>query len=339
MPFRIRDQHGAARAVAYLMLAAAVYNLVASVLMKLGEPLVELVASGVAALGFLTIGVICLRRPRALPRLFWPAVPLLSTLTITGLNYATRDTTLGPQLFYLWPLLYSASFLGRWLTVATVALISAGHGAVAFSYMADTGHALADWFAITVAMAMTAFVVAGLRERNSRLLEVLEAQASSDSLTGVANRRAFDRELARTVRAAAGGGDPVALITVDVDHFKSINDGWGHATGDRALRAVADALSDVPSPGERLVARLGGDEFAVLLRAGPDEALRYAERARARVGAVTDLPCGPPKLSIGIAVLPDHARTAEELQRVADAALYQAKERGRGQSAVAVTAA
>ncbi|BBH71041.1 hypothetical protein ACTI_77260 [Actinoplanes sp. OR16] len=335
MPFQIRDQHGAARSVAYLMLAAAVYNLIASVITKLSEPLVELIAGAAAALGFLAIGVICLRRPQALPRLFWPAVPLLSAVTITGLNYATRDTTLGSQLFYLWPLLYSASFLGRWLTVATVALISAGHGAVAFSFSPDLRHAAADWFAITVAMAMTAFVVAGLRERNTRLLEVLEVQASSDALTGLANRRAFDEELTRTVAAATAGGDPVALISVDVDHFKSINDTWGHAAGDHALRAVADALRD----GGHHVARLGGDEFAVLLRGGPDAAVRYADQARARVEATAGLPCGPPKLSIGIAVLPDHAHTAEELQRVADAALYQAKERGRGQSAVAVSAA
>ncbi|WP_229072650.1 diguanylate cyclase [Actinoplanes sp. DH11] len=334
MPFQIRDKHGASRAVAYLMLVAGGYNLITGVVMRLGEPVAELAALGVASLAFLATGVVCIRRPQALPRAFWPAVPLLSVAAISGLNYATRDTTTGAQLFYLWPLLFAASFLSRWLVGITVAAISAGHAAVAFAFSATTA-ALHDWPAVSVAMAMTAFVVAGLRERNDRLRAVLEAQASSDSLTGVANRRAFDEELTRTAEAASRGGDPLALVMVDVDHFKAINDTWGHATGDRALRAVADALSGTTTGTDHLVARLGGDEFAVLLRSGPGEALRYAEQARARLATAPGLPSGPPELSIGVAALPHHAGSAEELQRVADAALYGAKEAGRGCSAVA----
>ncbi|WP_328476512.1 GGDEF domain-containing protein [Actinoplanes sp. NBC_00393] len=331
MPFQIRDQHGAARAVAYLMLAAGVYNLVTGVLMKIGAPILELVALGVASVAFLIIGWVCLRRPGSLPRPFWLSVPFLSAAVVTGLNLVTKDTTTGAQLFYLWPLLYAASFLSRPMIIATVLSISAGHAGVAFSYM-ETGPAVNDWIAITVAMAMTAIVVASLVERNDRLREVLQVQAASDSLTGVANRRAFDERLARTVAAGTG---QFALIMIDVDHFKTINDTWGHATGDRALRTVADALRAAAPAGDHLVARLGGDEFAVLLQAGPLTALGYAEQARNLVLATEDLPSGPPQLSIGIAVLPDHATTAEDLQRVADAALYQAKADGRGRSHLA----
>jgi diguanylate cyclase (GGDEF)-like protein len=172
-------------------------------------------------------------------------------------------------------------------------------------------------------------------ERNTRLRDVLEIQAASDSLTGVANRRAFDERLARTVEAARAGGQPVALVMIDVDHFKTINDTWGHAVGDHALRTVADALREAASGDDHLVARLGGDEFAVLMRAGPLTALGYAEQARALIATTEDLPSGPPRLSIGIAVLPDHATTADELQRVADTALYQAKAGGRGRSTLA----
>ena len=330
MPFQIRDQHGASRAVACLALAAGAYNLVTGVLMKIGSPAAELVASGAVAGAFLVIGVVAWRRPARLPRPFWLSVPLLSAAAVTGLNLATRDAGTGAQLFYLWPLLYAASFLSRLFLGLTVAAISAGHALVVFSFL-DTRHAFNDWIAITVAMAMTGFVVLGLRERNERLHDILEHQAGSDPLTGVANRRAFDQELARAV----GSGEPVALIMVDVDHFKKINDTWGHATGDRALRTVADALRQAASGSRHQVARLGGDEFAVLLKAGPAAALRYAEDARAVVGASADLPGGPPQLSIGVAVLPDHAATAEDLQRVADAALYQAKAAGRGRSTVA----
>ncbi|MBO3738979.1 GGDEF domain-containing protein [Actinoplanes flavus] len=333
MSVQLRDSHGAARAVAYLMLAAGPYNLITGVLMELGDPPPRLIALGVTSAVVLVIGLVSLRHPEHLPVLFWPAVPFLGIAVITGLNVATEDASLGPQMFYLWPLLYAASFLGRILTGLVVAAVSAGHALVAFQYT-DGTHALHDWIAITVAMSMTAIVVAGLRERNDRLRDVLENQATSDPLTGAANRRAFDAAIGRAV-TRAGPHHPLALVMIDVDHFKTINDTWGHATGDQALRAVADALRDAAEDRGHMVARLGGDEFAVLLQAAPYGALRYIEQVRTRVSGATDLPCGPPRISIGIAVAPDHATGPDDLQRAADAALYRAKEGGRGRSMMA----
>ncbi|GGN66020.1 hypothetical protein GCM10010112_28010 [Actinoplanes lobatus] len=336
MPIQLRDLHGAARAVACLMLAAAPYNLITGVLMKLGDPLPQLITLGVTSAVAFVIGMVCLNLPERMPALFWPVVPFLGIAVVTGLNVATEDATLGPQLFYLWPLLYAASFLGRTLTGLVIAAISAGHALIAFQFT-DGAHALNDWIAMTVAMSMTAIVVAGLRERNDRLRDVLENQATSDPLTGAANRRAFDAEIGRAVTRARPE-DPLALVMIDVDHFKTINDTWGHAIGDQALCAVADALRDAADDRGHMVARLGGDEFAVLLRAAPYGALRYAEQVRTRVSGATGLPCGPPRLSIGIAVAPDHAAGPDDLQRVADAALYRAKEGGRGRSMMATPA-
>ncbi|WP_203826707.1 GGDEF domain-containing protein [Actinoplanes palleronii] len=333
---RVRDMHGATRAVAYLMLVGGPYNLVTGVLMKLGQPLAELIALGVTSLGLVIMGVICWWRPKALPRQFWSAVSFLAAAVVTGLNLATEDATTGAQLFYLWPLLYAASFLSRRNTIVTVLAISAGNALVTFKYL-DVTRAVNDWAAMTVAMAMTAWVVLNLNHRNDKLRTVLQEQATSDALTGVANRRAFDQALQPAVRSAANGDDPASLVVVDVDHFKQINDTWGHAAGDRALRAVADALRSAAAGTDHLVARLGGDEFAVLLRSGPKDAFRYAERARSALAATEGLPGGPPKLSIGIGTTPHHATCAEELQRVADAALYQAKDGGRGRTAVAGT--
>ncbi|WP_436530430.1 diguanylate cyclase domain-containing protein [Actinoplanes sp. HUAS TT8] len=337
MPFQLRDKHGATRAVAYLMLAGAPYNVITGVLMQLGAPPAELVALVVTSVSLFVIGVVCWRRPDALPEQFWLVVPLLAIAVVTGLNFATQDATTAAQLFYLWPLLYAATFLSRTMGYLTAASISAGHAAVVFNY-APMSQAPTDWIAMTVAMAMTAWVVINLNERNDRLRAVLEVQASSDSLTGAANRRAFDEALQHAVHQAVDDGDPAALVLIDVDHFKAINDTWGHATGDLALRAVADALRAAGKDTQHLVARLGGDEFAVLLRCGPEQAFAYAESARARLGATGGLPGGPPALSIGIGVAPHHAHAAEELQRVADAALYQAKENGRGRTSVVSSA-
>jgi diguanylate cyclase (GGDEF)-like protein len=334
LPYQLRDQHGATRAVAYLMLVAGPYLLITGVLMKLGDPLPELFALVVTGCALMAVGVICWRRPDALPRVFWPAVSFLAVAVITGLNLATGDATTGGQLFYLWPLLYAASFLSRRVAFLNVAAISAGHAAVVFGFI-DMSRAISDWIAMTVAMAMTSWVVINLNARNDRLRAVLQEQATSDALTGVANRRAFDEALHEAVRVAGQGDGSAALVLIDVDHFKQINDTWGHAAGDRALCAVADALRAATEDSKHLVARLGGDEFAVLLRSGPRGASRYVERARTHLAATEGLPGGPPKLSIGIGVAPYHAAGSEDLQRVADAALYEAKAGGRGRTAMA----
>jgi diguanylate cyclase (GGDEF)-like protein len=213
--------------------------------------------------------------------------------------------------------------------------VSITEALVVFPLLPAVGDAVSDWFSLTVAMTLIAIVVVSLRNRGDRLREVLEAQALADSLTGVANRRSFDIELTRTAAWARATGEPIALLTVDVDHFKKINDTWGHAVGDQALQAVAAALRAAAKREGDVVARLGGDEFVMLLRTDRAGAQQAAAEVRAALARVDTLPGGPPGLSIGVALLPDHALTAEELLGASDAALYEAKLGGRGRTAVA----
>ncbi|MGK5685553.1 GGDEF domain-containing protein [Actinoplanes sp. URMC 104] len=333
MRFQLRDEPGAARSVAYLMLAAAPLVFVTGIVLPDEHPLGWVVAIALVCLVMAGGGAMSYWRPARLPRLWWLVAPFATTIMIAGLNFASRDAAAGSQFFYLWPILYAANFLSNRNAGLTLALVSAGQAAVGFTVLSP-GHALADWISITVAFTLTAIVVASsLRNRHDRLREVLEAQALVDPLTGVANRRSFDGSLAR----ASHGGGPLALLTVDIDHFKSINDTWGHGAGDRALQAVAEALRTVAKRTDDVVARLGGDEFALLLRTDRDGARHAADEVRAALEAAAELPSGPPGLSIGIAVLPDHAGTAEELRAASDDALYRAKDGGRGRTAMAVT--
>ena len=157
----------------------------------------------------------------------------------------------------------------------------------------------------------------------ARLRERLQAVAVSDALTGVANRRAFDAALAA---AAAEPGAPVALLLVDLDHFKTINDTHGHGVGDDVLVAAAAALSGAVG-GEHLVARVGGEEFAVLVT-GAD-----ARHLPPVVDAVLDAVRGadgpvPVTASVGAATAAG-TWSADGLLREADEALYRAKESGR----------
>jgi diguanylate cyclase (GGDEF)-like protein len=332
--YQLRDQHGASRAVSHLMMTASPFIFVTFLLVP-GQPVSHLVAVSITCVVLAVGGVQSRFRPDRMPGWFWFIAPFFAIMVVTGMNLATEDASTGAQLFYLWPVLYSANFLSRRVVYTTMIAVSATEASVVFPLLPTIGDAVSDWVSMTVAMTLIAIIVLSLRDRAERLRDVLETQALADPLTGVANRRSFDAELARSVAWSHSTGEPIALITIDVDHFKKINDTWGHAVGDQALQAVAAALEKVARRAGDIVARLGGDEFVMLLRTDPVGARHAADEVRAAMAQLTTLPGGPPGLSIGVAVLPDHAATAEELLGASDAALYQAKQGGRGRTAVA----
>ena len=163
----------------------------------------------------------------------------------------------------------------------------------------------------------------------------LEELASLDGLSGLANRRGFDRQIEREWRRAMDKCEPLALMMVDIDHFKLFNDRYGHVAGDTCLRAVGETLSLVTLDEAVLVARYGGEEFALLLpRLDLDRATAIAEEARKAVEDLlinhSESPCGHVTVSIGVeAVVPDKFQTTADLIEAADNALYAAKRRGR----------
>jgi diguanylate cyclase (GGDEF)-like protein len=330
--YELRDLHGASRAVAYLTLASAPYVLVTGCLTP------GLSAYGIAAIITVSIflagtGVISWRSPSAVPRDFWFLAPIVASVLISALNVGTRDASTGAQLFYLWPVIYAANFLSRRVIYLNLAIVFVGD-AIVVTQVLDAGKAAADWVAMLLAMTMAAAVVHNLRARADKLREVLEQQAHADPLTGLANRRAFDESLAGAGTWAEVTGGSLALITVDLDHFKTINDTYGHVEGDRVLQAVASAMKSVAGR-TGVAARLGGDEFVLLLRSGRRAAVEVADALRDLVAARTDLASGPPSLSIGVSVLAGDAGAVADLVAASDAALYEAKTAGRGRVAVA----
>jgi len=334
VPFQLRDEQGASRAVAYLMMTAAPFIFITGVVLTPHRPLPALVGITVTCLVLGLGGAACRWLPERVPKYVWLIVPFFAVGVVSGMNLVTEDASTGGQLFYLWPVLYTANFLSRRIIYLNLAVVSAAEATGVFS-LESAGVALSDWSSLTIAMTLTAVIVSSLRDRNERLRDVLETQALADALTGVANRRSFDAELARSVTWAHHTGETIALLTLDVDHFKRINDTWGHAVGDQALQVIATALRSVVRRDGDVVARLGGDEFVVLLRIDRMGARRAADEIREALGQGGALPCGTPGLSIGVAVLPDHAGTAEELMGASDAALYEAKTGGRGRTAMA----
>jgi diguanylate cyclase (GGDEF)-like protein len=174
------------------------------------------------------------------------------------------------------------------------------------------------------------------REEELRIAnQHLEELASLDGLTGLANRRGFDRELDRAWRQAEELQEPLALMMIDIDHFKLFNDRYGHVQGDACLRAVGETLSLVALNEALMVARYGGEEFALLLpRLDLERAVALAEEARRSIEGLSmthaDAPCGMVTISIGVeSCVPQGGQRAACLIEAADRALYDAKRRGR----------
>jgi len=174
---------------------------------------------------------------------------------------------------------------------------------------------------------------AGKIEALERNLEKAIRDATIDPLTGVANRKSFEAAMRKLAGDAMNNGEELALLMIDVDHFKNVNDTWGHQTGDMVLRHVAQMLQQSVR-GEDHVARYGGEEFAVMLpRTDTESAVVVGQNIRHALGRAslrveTAPPITPVTISIGVSCYEPGDQLSEWVNR-SDAALYRAKREGR----------
>jgi diguanylate cyclase (GGDEF)-like protein len=160
-------------------------------------------------------------------------------------------------------------------------------------------------------------------------LDSCEEAAFTDHLTGLANRRRFERQLEREVARTRRYGHPFCLLMLDIDHFKSVNDTYGHEGGDEALRRLGHVLQ-TGTRGVDTAARIGGEEFAIILTETDfAHGLEVAERLRNTIKETDILEGLRVTVSIGMAEFGEPLREGRELYGSADAALYEAKRRGR----------
>jgi diguanylate cyclase (GGDEF)-like protein len=229
----------------------------------------------------------------------------------------------GDEMYYMWVVLYAAYFLNRWQTALQVVLVAVSYSVVLV--IVDPGDvAVSRWISTVGLVVGSAMVVRLLSERIEALVASLREAARKDTLTGLANRLAYEevyeRELARMDRA----GDGFALLLADLDGLKEINDRHGHGAGDEALCAVGGALRDNLRASD-FGARIGGDEFAVLLpgtdRAGAEQFGERLARALCEAGP-TERSLG---LSYGVAIPGEDGLELHQVMRAADDALYERK--------------
>jgi two-component system, cell cycle response regulator len=174
---------------------------------------------------------------------------------------------------------------------------------------------------------------AALALNNADLNAEVARLAASDSLTGLANRRQLSSALMREAARTGRTKEPLSLAVIDIDHFKDINDTFGHLVGDEVLRQVADAMARSVRDGD-LVARYGGEEFAIVLpNCASEGALAVVERVRAAIGVAATVT--KVTVSAGIATSTGEGSDSEGLMAAADGALYASKRAGRDRVTVA----
>ncbi|MEE8602261.1 GGDEF domain-containing protein [Euzebya tangerina] len=205
-----------------------------------------------------------------------------------------------------------------------------------------SGDDLGSIIFVTGVMAMVAAMSALVSTNHRRsyadvvtLTAKLEFLALKDGLTGCANHRGFHEQLRRMTSLARRNGSELALVLIDLDHFKRVNDTHGHPVGDRLLMAVGETLRATVRESD-VVARIGGEEFVIL---GPDTGREGALHLAARVHAAIQAIDEPVTVtaSVGVSLLPELTDDPDELLSQADAAMYQAKQGGRDQIRVAGT--
>ncbi len=187
---------------------------------------------------------------------------------------------------------------------------------------------------IGIAIALVALLFISLYRRESRMLAQIGELAVTDSLTGAANRARFNHDIELAMEQARRHSRPLAVLALDIDHFKQINDTYGHHVGDTALKALVETVEHTIRRTDTLY-RSGGEEFHLLLPETTLEgAQEQAERVRRAVAECDFKPAGPLSVSIGVATYHPE-ETNDDLLRRADEALYRAKEGGRNRVCIA----
>lgn len=269
------------------------------------------------------------RRRRDRPSIWLGALgPLVALIVITAFNLESRDASAGSQFFVMFPLVYAAHHLRRVASAVVCAATVACQTVLCFVALPHYAATRASVVMGMVVIAIT-WLVSTLHDRREEALTALHQRASIDTLTGLATRQVLEAR-ADEVMAHPVSGSEVALLLVDLDHFKTVNDTYGHPTGDAVLAAVAPRLQHAVRS-EDLVARMGGDELAVLLtRCDQAQARRRGEELLAAV-CWEPVEAGPHRIHLSVSIgIATGQPTFSTLYSAADADLYQAKRGGRG---------
>jgi diguanylate cyclase (GGDEF)-like protein len=287
---------------------------------------------GIDVIGFALLGMLYAGRDR-LPRWTPDVCAYVLYLVVGGIIVLYQDVETPYGFFYLWLSVHAFYFLPWRRAAPQVAFIGVDY-AVCLLVIPGPSFPLMRWTITMLTIGVTCTMVAHLRQRVHALVGRLSDAARADPLTGLPNRRAYDEVISHELARSDRSGQPFALVLGDIDHFKRVNDEYGHPTGDDVLCRVAAELKR----SERRVdvaARLGGEEFALVLpNTNGFGAYLVAERTRRSLQTAFQGRTPSVTMSFGVACYPGDGSDTSSLFNAADAALMRAKREGRDRTVV-----
>jgi diguanylate cyclase (GGDEF)-like protein len=256
-------------------------------------------------------------------------------VVLIGIALATTEGPGDGAVLYMWPAFWMAYFFGRRGAVAIICWVAVVHAAVLIS-LPNSPSSISRWLDVVVATLVVAIVVRAIAARNELLVDRLAVEANQDPLTGLLNRRGFDQRFVIERARAERDGSSLAIVMLDIDHFKRVNDDHGHDTGDEVLCWLAQLLTE-QARGIDLIGRAGGEEFFILLpRADQEAAFTFAERVRATVEASDPGVADGLRVTVSIGVSASMPPVdTQHLLEAADQAMYRAKRGGRNRTMAA----
>lgn len=322
-----------ARCLAYLFGAGAALALVSLALPDSSESSAVALFLPQAGYSIAAIGVVAILLVNFDRLPLWTFQLTLSagTALISFVIYLSGDPTSAYTMFYVWIALYAFYFFRMVEAAIQVAFVALAYGAV-LHYKEAIAAPTARWL-ITVGTVLVAGVLIALLKRRVEVLVArLSDTARTDPLTGLLNRRGFDESFELELERARRASGRLSVILLDLDHFKVVNDRFGHVSGDEALERLGAVLVTTKRQIDT-AARVGGEEFALLLPgADAPGAFSLCERMRTRVAETFSSERFPLTVSLGVASFALDGTTASELLAAADRALYEAKRLGRNRT-------
>jgi diguanylate cyclase (GGDEF)-like protein len=289
------------------------------------------------------LALVCLALAGVLARWRTPPEAVLASLPAVGILMVSAAVAVAEPLaatptYYLLPLL-AAAYYGTAARLIVDVCVFLASFVLVLALWVDAEARVAIFIGTAITGVAVAAMMAALRQRLDAHVAGLRRLADTDALTGTLNHGAFRAELDAALEESRTGGKPLSLLLIDIDHFKSVNDSYGHLEGDRMLRLVSGLLVAHKRRDDAL-GRIGGEEFGLLLR-GADASAAQLVAARIRSALRTATVTTPARLtlSVGIAERSDRIASSDALLEAADRALYLAKGRGRDQAVLVPVAA
>jgi diguanylate cyclase (GGDEF)-like protein len=321
----------AAHVVFTLTVVASVVTIIGAVVAADVSERTGSVAATATALGLLIGASWMLRYGHHRLRWPWTVFPFIGLAAVVALDLLTRDASTAAQVFLFFPVLYAASQVHRVGAFAVTIAAVVGDVVIVFTGLA-VRDAVIDTVYMAAALGTGSVLLVVAAERREVVMGQLRRRAAIDPLTGLVTRRVLESATQAALTGATNLAG-TALILLDIDRFKSVNDGHGHLAGDEVLVQMAGILLNLSRP-EDTVSRIGGDEIALLLPACSEAvALERAESIRSTTAhhrfTIADGSVLRISVSLGVAHALAHDFNLRSLYAQADVALYEAKRNGR----------